>query len=1016
VEYNNFNIFSFYLPGVQELTMQTSKKKSSPRNSPRNPASPRTPGSPRGGASPRSMESAPSPHQPWGFLAGQDLVGVPAHLCAIRESQSKSPIRDGGRSPLTEQRKSPYNMLAAAGLVMSAPRVGGHVNSDTVQPVGDVFEPLGLRQQCNMDNIALIKEAFAQPHLSQLNMLAASKDPSFLQKLEKLKPIFMLQKQMSAVNGLENLNHIQRPVPGPSLKPNHSGLEVGSSSSPQVSCTASIGSNLHTATVTSAVNAANMAKSVKVNSDDQKAPSSSVHKRSTSSTESNSSNATHSLPAPSRLTASVQKLLNFPLIDHPNTSLPPSIRRSPSSSGNVARPSPNSASNATNSQCNVSVRGQTPPGLNSMLTTSKHQLDNTHIDLDSITPSISGFGLGPLNLHLDNSHGPIDFSNHSESSSMPSLTIMDTVITGSVLPHNVSGSTTKLVPAVTGSISSHKSDDTTVKAFSLPSSVTNADSVVSSAPVVNSSIDNLLCNSDSQMAVKSVLREVSLPKHNHASSVRGPPVLQPQTSFTQSNSVSQDTKPKSPYPQMGLTEMLQETANIKMTNERQSGPAYDGNVFQNVSQSIKSTSENTNSVQDLTVDKVNHSDLHEAKTEVNKKSNSEVHQTNDHQTNNALSNSSHPYHQSVNNGDNSEIPKLKRQTNLNVQLPTNCKSSPLNTPTIGSDSCDSDLGKSLDSCSSASSTPPVLTAVSDFEQVKRQTTSSSNDSSVLELSQPDLDSRFSQLDEPVPDLEELTLSLMSKSKDKHPHSSRESKPSPVTVEKQASEDSENSQTVFGAKVVKSSRKRRASSESVEDKLDDHDLAPRQLRSRKRPNNSDTDSSQPDDGTKKIKLETGADTCPKSEQLKETVRISNAKSGLPHVNDHGRVPEDLNPNAHQENIKAGLRTRTVSKSSQPVESQEKPKTGSSRDSKEVKKDSRGTPSKTAPEKKAEPVKVDEGKRLSQSRRSKQSPSLEKPPAPPAAGKAFEDMFYFRVFSPTMILRGHKFGIMLSIIVY
>ncbi|WAR23202.1 NCOA6-like protein, partial [Mya arenaria] len=529
---------------MQGAEVSMPKKKSSPRNSPRNPGSPRNPSSPRGGASPRTSDGAPSPHQAWQFHPNQDLIS--AHLAA-RESQSKSPMRDSGRAPLMEQRRSPFNMLPD---LLPAQRLGGHVSSETVPQPGEVLEALSMRPQCNMDNIALLKslEAYAHPHLNQLNMMAANKDPALIQKIEELRPLFKLHKQMSVASAAVN--------------------------------------------------------------------------------------------------------------DHPNTSLPPSNRRSPSCSGNVTR---TNASHMVTTQCNSVVRGSVSPTTHVAMATSRHQaLDNSHIDLDSITPSISG------------------------------------------------------------------------------------------------------------------------------------------------------------------------------------------------------------------------------------------------------------------------------------------------------------------------STPPVLTAVSDIPETKPQ--SNATDSTILELSQPSSssDNGNAKESEPVPDLEELTLSLVTKAKEKHQMSDlKNDKPLEVTNEKPVYDDSEFSQTNANSKT-KSSRKRRASSESVEDRYDEHDPKPRQLRSRKRPNPNDQEIAQPEDA-KRQKQDTCADTVQKVEH-KDIGKSTGLKAPTPtsQLNDSNKCNEELSTNSQHESIKSGLRTRTNSKTSQPTEVQEKAKGPIGRDGR---KDGKGTPSKSAPEKKVEPVKPEDGKRPPPSRRNRQSPSVQ-----------------------------------------
>ncbi|XP_052775698.1 nuclear receptor coactivator 6-like isoform X2 [Mya arenaria] len=962
---------------MQGAEVSMPKKKSSPRNSPRNPGSPRNPSSPRGGASPRTSDGAPSPHQAWQFHPNQDLIS--AHLAA-RESQSKSPMRDSGRAPLMEQRRSPFNMLPD---LLPAQRLGGHVSSETVPQPGEVLEALSMRPQCNMDNIALLKslEAYAHPHLNQLNMMAANKDPALIQKIEELRPLFKLHKQMSvasaAVNGLENMNHVQCPVnlSVSTVKSANSTMTISEASTSHNTIVASsvsigpFGTNILSTTVTSASSVSSMPKSNKVNSDEQKAAQ---HKRSSATP--NSSNPTHSLPAPSRLTESVQKLLNFPLIDHPNTSLPPSNRRSPSCSGNVTR---TNASHMVTTQCNSVVRGSVSPTTHVAMATSRHQaLDNSHIDLDSITPSISGFGLGPMNLHFD-SQIPLDFSNHSDSASFPSLTsVMATSLSGlscPVISNVVSGSTTKLVPAVTGSITSHT---TGVSAASVKVSPQSNKEQIKEAAVnapVLQPADKVVCNSDSITTVSSV-RNTPISRTPAPLLSRGPPILQPQTTLLQSGSQNDsDSKLKTSLSQMGLSEMLQETANInKNVIEKQAvitkAPAttlqsslpsqliHQAQPGENVMEHLKNHIE-----EQIRSSSPGNGNIEVKNTNCDAKSNTETPKLESGQGLKA----------SVKNSDNSEIPKLKRQTNLNIHVPTTFKSSPLNTPTIGSDSYDSDL-KSQDSCSSNSSTPPVLTAVSDIPETKPQ--SNATDSTILELSQPSSssDNGNAKESEPVPDLEELTLSLVTKAKEKHQMSDlKNDKPLEVTNEKPVYDDSEFSQTNANSKT-KSSRKRRASSESVEDRYDEHDPKPRQLRSRKRPNPNDQEIAQPEDA-KRQKQDTCADTVQKVEH-KDIGKSTGLKAPTPtsQLNDSNKCNEELSTNSQHESIKSGLRTRTNSKTSQPTEVQEKAKGPIGRDGR---KDGKGTPSKSAPEKKVEPVKPEDGKRPPPSRRNRQSPSVQ-----------------------------------------
>lgn len=993
ISFGNRTISHFMFSGTSEMSMQ--KKKTSPRNSPRNPSSPRNPCSPRGGGSPRGDVLPGTPgRQP--FLTNQDILE--AHLS--RESHSKS-YREGGRSPLLEQRKSPFNMMSAAN---SIPAVAGnlpnliaghepmhHISVDTVR----------MSAQCNIDNIALLKSA---------QMMAFSNAPNdnsaFLQKLEELKPLLQKLKNptapMSVVpNGLESVSRLSK-SPGPAgaqtKTSNHSdahtvnSIAVTSNSVNAGHCVTNVLTSNSNNSVPSSVS-----KVSKANSEDQKGSSSANARRSSPGSATSSSNPIHSfdssLPPPKRLTESVQKLLNFPL--DPSNPLP-HHRRSPQSCASVTR----TCSSQVTAQCNVTTRGVTPtfvPSSVQGLVSSKHpSTDTTHIDLDSINPSITAVGgLGPIMLPLDTSQNACMDVTVPAYSNMQHLSLTDTLPVNLDYQGVVSNLTTKLVPAVKGSISSHKSGESAVSSKPVSDSQINQllNKNTSVSVAATAVVKTTVCNSDSKMAVVSATTTVDSQNKTLTSSIdtSGPPVLQPvqsQASVRYPVPVISD-KPKVGYPQMLLSEMLQETATpFRLTERPPITAAQATSTVQSTVSSVQVTAQvkvsstttvatsDNSSINKETVAVEKNVETVTLKTEVVASSaGSGLKESNCKSSADQTVKTSDTDSGKKNTNDNSDIPKLKRQTNLSVHI-GRTNSSPISTPVLGSDSCDSDMGKSQDSCSSSSSTPPVLTAVSDIPEIKRGSTSESDieskdNNSLDTVNQSSASSNVTPQSQTNTD--PVKTKLANISNDDNPPDLTHTRTAVELSDKKINSMSEDTEVshVSHVKGGKSLRKRRASSESVEEKQDDHDLAPRQLRSRKRTNPHDNDSGTAED-SKRPKLDPGSEsTVSQPKETKDSKTAANAETS----NDES--------NSHNDSIKSGLRTRTNTKlPSTDNSDKSKPPTG-----RETRKDGKVQAAKV-PEKKPELVKQEDNKRTPQSRRNRQSPSVQTPEkTAPAAGWCF-----------------------------
>ncbi|XP_053394264.1 uncharacterized protein LOC123524965 isoform X2 [Mercenaria mercenaria] len=962
-----------------ESSMQ--KKKSSPRNSPRgncsprNPSSPRNPGSPRGGGSPRSSEQTQQgSNNRQSFRTNQE---VPAHMSS-RESHSKSPYSELNKS---EQRRSPFHMLstphsvAAAAAASMSGILGAHMNHVDALHHGGV-EPCTVSPQCNIDSIALLKsfEAYAQPHLSQL--MAANKDPGFLQKLEDLKPFFQKLQQHAAsrtaatsvANGLENLNHTSR---SQSAMSHLTKSSVGSTVTDihSVSESPVMPNSLHagqcnTNVLTSLKNDKESnslhTKVNKVVTEEQKIVSSVSSRRSSPGAATSTSVSMHSfdssLPPPKRLTESVQKLFPLPLFD---TSLPHVNRRSPSSSASVTR-----TSSSHMAPGNANTRGSAPLMSTSFSTSNTRNFlaETSVLDIDSITPSITAVSIGPIDFHSDTSRKVgLDAINLEHKGITPSLSSVDSQPVSMAYPGVVSSSATKLVPAVTGSIPSHKLGDS--GGNSLNSSVTQYSSSrteTTSSSLAVSSVNEIktpLCNSETKMAGNSAVQSKSNNCQTSSSGL-GPPVLHPQT-VSQPLQLNLD-KSKSRYSQMGLSEMLQETANLPAPTA--------ATTTSHPVQPIKTPTSvaSVSSGPDKTLP-VNFIENLQSNIEPQRQANSPAVETKKLN----CDEKSEKQKDSSNAGtkvgvDDSDIPKLKRQPSLSFSS----KPGPVMRSTLSSDSCDSDLNRSQDSCSSNNLTPPVLIAVSEFQEGK----SASEKDPLLVKSEVENHTENTNLINTSIDIQSPTGSTVNTGIENVTEGLKdqavdvtEEKPLILLVNNDTSiisginsihEDSETSQTV-GVQRQKSLRKRRASSESIEEKSEG---AARQLRSRKRTNTCENDGNVPEDA-KKLKLDPNTEVSNKTESAKDKNVLSAKPSYVSPVQEAKIVDE---PNTQTESIKAGLRTRTNSKNMQ----EEKPKLPAVRESR---KDSKVVSGKGVVEKKAEVAKIEEMKRNQQTRRNRQSPS-------------------------------------------
>jgi hypothetical protein len=591
------------------------------------------------------------------------------------------------------------------------------------------------------------------------------------------------------------------------------------------------------------------------------------------------------------------------------------------------------------------------------------------LDIDTITPSITAVSIGPIDFQSDTSRKlGLDAINLDHKSSMPPLSSVDSQPVSMSYPSVVSSSATKLVPAVTGSIPSHKLGDSSGN--SLQSTVTKHNGTkTETSPYSNlvSSVNELktsVCNSETKMAGNSIVQSKSNNCQTSSSGL-GPPILHPQTvpySVKYPVQLNKDI-PKSTSSQMGLSEMLQETANMPVpatgtTTISQPVLQIKTSVPVTSVSSGPGTSVSSNVVENIKSNVETYSSAKSPATETKQKLNCDE--------------KSEKQKDSLNAGtkvgaDDSDIPKLKRQPSLNFSI----KPGPVVRSTLSSDSCDSDLNRSQDSCSSNNLTPPVLIAVSEIQDVKITTEKDPlTVKSELEIhsEHKNLTNTSINIQTPAGSGANTKIEIVSEvvneqtvvvNEDKPPSLIVNSDPSILSGINSIHEDSESSQSAVGVQRQKSQRKRRASSESVEDKPGE---APRQLRSRKRTNPNENDGHTSEDA-KKLKIDPNTELSNKAESAKDKSVLSAKPTYVSPVQESKTLDET---NTQTESIKAGLRTRTNSKNMQ----EDKTKPMAARESR---KDSKVVAGKGVVEKKAEVSKIEEMKRNQQTRRNRQSPS-------------------------------------------
>ena len=964
------------------------KKKSSPRNSPRgsprNPSSPRNANSPRGGGSPRSTDAVISGTSRQPFLTAQDFATHLPH----RESHNKSPYSDPGKSPHGDPRKSPFNFLLTSH-TSSAPGsktnagithiISGDLRHDLQNSVG--LDALRLSHQCNIDNLALLKS------LEAAHGSIPGKEASILQKFEELRPYFQKLQQQAAQaaatvpvrNGTEVLNHLSRSpgpmgplnklCPPPSIDDIHNAFDL------------TIPNNLHPSVTTSTSvdrdsSIANCVNS-KGNKEEQKGANNSSGSRkspgaATSNSASSYPNDSSLLPPPKRLTESVQKLFPNPL----DNTLPHNImnRRSPISSASVTR-----VSNTTNGSVSLASSRGSLPAVS--VKSSGNKTPVNELDLDSIMPSISGFGFGPTDLQVDTSLKSQIGMSLPDTVTMPKLIMMDSNSTNLSHQSIVSTSAVKVVPAVTGSITSHKAyagDVPKSSSMHLSHLVSSKSSYSSSGCVrnisnTNSDTNMSVCNSDSKMASVRVSTADGNFKSHGVSSTFGPPILHPQSVKYPKNV----EMPTSPYQQMGLSEMLQETANLQSIAGTQAA-----SPVSNISSSSKVS-------EHLTVKKVSDQDkkiispasfverIQQAiSTQIGE--NNAVRETK-HSKDVSLCDS-HDNLQDMVQMENSDIPTLKCQVDIenkdgNLKISLNHTSkNPKNEPEENLQN-DSDLIETSGRFTNKDPSPPILTAVTNVSISYKENNSEESDKYSSHLDEEKLKNMSSSsaiLDPKVQDSRAIVcdsgthISLTETQSSNLSTFNDQDGQLVECVNNSCGNECENPNLSLRPSKL---RKRRGSSESIEEKSEEPDVAPRQLRSRKRTNTGDNENSN--DDSKRLKLDLNLEVAAgnKIETLKDSKTPHSVKTIHSSVTSALETKSGDESNTQEsQNVKSGLRTRTNLKSVVEEKDKGKPPTG-----REIRKDGKVISNKAIPERKTEQSKMEDVKRIQQSRRNRQSPS-------------------------------------------
>ena len=970
----------------------TQKKKGSPRNSPRGSPRPRSSNSPRSNVNSR-------PSDPVASVGGSRLPYLTTqsyanHLPVRSESHLIMQHSELNRPSYSEQRMSTpsgslprANFSGLSGVDLENRREMMHSNIGGVD-----MAPVSM--QHHNDVAALKSEPYHHSHLRHLSAIAGTKDPVILQrKLEELRPIFQQLQQQAAqaqlsvpttANGTDQPHSPRSPVATRPRGQSPASTELLSNFD-----ISTVRSNVHTSVTASSASQSNdssincSSSRVTKISEEQKGTSAMSGVRKSSPGVANTvpfNQYASSLPLPKRLTESVQKLVKPLPLDN---SLPHQKSRSPSSSASTVK----QGSSSTVSLPKTNARSVTS-GINRTLVG-----DSSHLDIDSITPSITGFCFDGS---LDLAHSLPHYTSASlnEELAMPVSQTMVTSVSAGTLINSGSQASTVLVPAVTGSVLSlktHSSDSITVSAFP-PSSMLPGGGYISN-PVSTSSANissTTLCNSDTKMANLIGVTERTVKPSVNATGP-SPPLLHP---FNARYPVLQhEDKPKSPYQQMGLSEMLQETANLHSISADRLPPHITSCTRRDTScdsnKEIQSSSnlpipvltrqssspsdskfvnfDPSASISELSVKSVVTSGLLSVSNSASLKTCINTNATSTVQTTAPLIISSKETSAPVNEDTIKDRPKFTSIETLN------------------SESCSQDsaetISESLD--------------LKALEQEKSETSQSGHDVLVKVQSSEKCDNVTldkTDCDKLVVVPTSITMATVSSSScatqpvsgsnsnvslhnDRGSNNNRSSSP----------ESLENSEISKITKVK--TRSHAPPEESHEDKSisgacqasSDLDLAPRQLRSRKRTNTGESDSSNASEElNKKLRLDNSSEVSSKNDSSKDNKVGSVKTNSSPTLGSNElKHSDDSNTQTLIDTVKSGLRARTSLKSDE----KDKSKTVVL---KETRKDGKAIV-KSVPEKKVDVSKSEEVRRNSQNRRSRQSPNLQEKPQNAPAGR-------------------------------
>ena len=922
------------------------------------------------------------------FFTAQDFS---AHLPVRSESHLGLQRNEQVRSPYNEQRKSPFALSQIPPysnpslLRAHHPGVVGIdiENRRDLSHSGNV-DVARLSAQCNIDNVAMLKslEAYHNPHTQlHLSALAGTKDPVALQrKLEEFRPIFQqLQQQAAqahlivppATNGTDQQHSPSRsPV---ALHPNgpitatsdvHSVLDIAAQ---RGNSHPSVGS-ISMATVPTESSGNCVGNRLSKTVDEQKGTNATSGVRRSSPGVANTVPFPYasSLPLPKRLTESVQKLVKPLPLDN---SLPHQTSRSPSSSASTIKQGHSSQNPSGKTSVRTSsASGHKTPVIN----------DASHFDIDSITPSITGFCFeGPLD--LGHSLPQISSPSLHEEIGPPSLQLRDSSFSAGAILGSVPHASTKLVPAVTSTILSHKtyssdmplaSNSAFVSCRSVPGGglIANHGTVSTTITSANVSTTVSVCNSEVKMANLSAKEQTPITKPGLNSSGLGPPILQPYNA--RYPLLKHEEKPKSPYQQMDLSEMLQETANLQsvaaerlpahisvsqrtasnsqlnvnsaLNQEQDPGPVGEHSELPippvlSRQNSSTSDSKHSNCDSSITMNRETSETLSISRTAsnnliVNLSASSSLHlptleSSKTHAATNPVKNRSVEMTESGPVLENKPVTSCRTETFTTVRVDDNKAVEPVETSQSKSDEPPS--GHIHKDCDKMNDVETVC------DKVNVEPVSGTEARSSLSLPSPAAANSSASSLSLDSDIKETTRSDVLEI----PENLENSKSTKVRDRSQISVEESHDETADSGEV---------------------DSAPRQLRSRKRTNTGESDGSI-EEPSKKAKLEISSSAVLNSSESKQL--------------------DDSNTQTLIDTVKSGLRARTNIKPDEKDKEKEKVKLVPGKDSKKEVK----MATKTVPEKKPEPAKPEEIRRNSQSRRSRQSPStiLEKPQN--AAGK-------------------------------